>query len=260
MPDRSEPAPRAEQGCLYSFLAHFEAGEVLDAACGGGEFTELLVNHLNGFHRLIGVDPDKDSLDEARLLFDDRRIRFARNSIEELTYASGRFALVTVSNALHHLERPLDALRRLWELVAPGGALLLHEMIADELDAAEINYRDLHHLKAAIDRQLGSVHNSTYTHDDLRRLVSEAATALRPGRPAPQLLLDCVEASAPEGDESVTARLEFIEEYVSRVRDRSARERFDKNLARLHQRVLVDGLQVPRRAVIALGRSREPSE
>jgi len=258
MPRPNDTRPegsRSNDDCLHSFLASLDAFEVADAACGGGEFTELLIEHLSGFHRLVGFDPEKESLDEARFLIDDRRVHFKLASIEEVALPERQFDLVSISNALHHIEHPRAALKRLYELVHAHGFLLIHEMIADGLSMAERNYRDFHHLKAAVDRLRGVIHNPTFTRDALRRLLLESLSVARPA----EIALDCVVFSRPETDESVWARLAFIEEYVSRVTDRGAREKFEAEVGELRSRVLVDGFQTPPRAVIALGRSPEPS-
>ena len=93
-------------------------GRVLDVGCGEG----LLTRRMAPFAReVVGVDADADVVARARALAPT--VRYVRG--DALTAdLGGPFDLVTCFMVLHHVD--LDTgLRRLRELVAPGGTLVV---------------------------------------------------------------------------------------------------------------------------------------
>jgi ubiquinone/menaquinone biosynthesis C-methylase UbiE len=50
---------------------------------------------------------------------------------EQLPFPQGSFDLVTCVNSLHHIDRPARALDEMARVLAPGGRLVLEDMVAD---------------------------------------------------------------------------------------------------------------------------------
>ncbi|MFW5741673.1 MAG: class I SAM-dependent methyltransferase [Spirochaetota bacterium] len=167
----NEPASAA---CLGRVLGVLYVGDVLDAGCGSGSFTRTLADMLGGARSIVGIDPDKDSVDEARRLTDDHRVRYRVLEAGDAPFGDDRFDLVAISNALHHLDDPQAVLADLRRVARPGGYLVVQELVCDGLSPAERNGRDVHHFKARIDRLHGRSHQPTLARGEVRDLIASS--------------------------------------------------------------------------------------
>ncbi len=156
-------------------LAALHAGRVLEAGCGDGEFTEMLVEQLASYERIHAVDADEDAVAEARVYFEtahpDAPVEFSGADATSLPFGEAVFDTAVLSNTIHHLEAPGQALDELLRVLREGGTLIVHEMVADVSDPREQVGRDLHHLKAMVDRTHGVSHNPTLTRGQLGELL-----------------------------------------------------------------------------------------
>jgi 2-polyprenyl-3-methyl-5-hydroxy-6-metoxy-1,4-benzoquinol methylase len=96
---------------------------VMEVGCGTGLFTELMSAY--GAHILaVDISPDLLALARKRHLPPDlvsfREMRFEEGDIE------GPFDAITGSSVLHHLDM-IPALRRMYELLKPGGVIAFAE-------------------------------------------------------------------------------------------------------------------------------------
>jgi SAM-dependent methyltransferase len=97
-------------------------GEVLDVACGSGDWLVPLAR-LNP--RVIGVDLDAGMLDLARARsFGATNVDIRRMSAESLQFADGDFDAITCFTALPYLDQPV-ALGEMARVLKPGGRLVL---------------------------------------------------------------------------------------------------------------------------------------
>ena len=243
----------AESDCLHRILAGLRAGEVLDVGCGSGSFTRALADTLTGARSIIGIDPDKDSVDEARRLTDDRRVRFRVLAGGEAPFADERFDLVAISNALHHLDDPVVVLDELRRMVRPGGFLVVQELVSDELAPAEQNGRDVHHFKARIDRLRGRSHEPTLTRSAVRELVRSSGGVVEE---------EC-EIYDPAADtshtgvdgERVDEAIAFLAEYLPFAEGTPDYDDLAHEARRLASRLPAHGIATPPRLLI---RARYP--
>jgi 2-polyprenyl-3-methyl-5-hydroxy-6-metoxy-1,4-benzoquinol methylase len=111
-------------------------GRVAEVGCGLGWSS---ISLAKGFPRIRveAVDVDDASIAAARRNTReagvDDRITFHRGAIEEIPLA-GPFDLVTAFECLHDMPYPVRALRRMRELAAPAGAVLIaDEAVGDSL-------------------------------------------------------------------------------------------------------------------------------
>ena len=101
----------------------------LDVGCGPGEVMRLMAERVGASGRVLGVDLNA-ALGEYAVAQLNRAApavcRFVRADINQpATLPAGSFDLVFARFLLFHMRQPVDVLRRLWQLVAPGGALLV---------------------------------------------------------------------------------------------------------------------------------------
>ncbi len=99
-------------------------GDVLDAGCGTGGFTQWL---RDSYHprRLAALDVSEEALRRCR----ERGLRELHHGpVEELPFPDASFDLVLSLNVIYHREvrDDLAALREMARVLAPGGCLLLN--------------------------------------------------------------------------------------------------------------------------------------
>jgi 2-polyprenyl-3-methyl-5-hydroxy-6-metoxy-1,4-benzoquinol methylase len=100
---------------------------VLDVGCGAGiAAVELAKRHPAA--RVEGIDLDEASIDLARANAQAAAVdvRFHVRDASHPGLDLG-FDLITLFDSLHHLARPVEALRSLRALLAPGGTVLIAE-------------------------------------------------------------------------------------------------------------------------------------
>jgi ubiquinone/menaquinone biosynthesis C-methylase UbiE len=96
---------------------------VLDVAGGPGALAAALagrvasVSVLDSAPALLGHAPDG--------------VQTVVGRAEQLPFAQASFDLVTCVNSLHHIARPARALDEMARVLAPGGRLVLEDMVAD---------------------------------------------------------------------------------------------------------------------------------
>jgi SAM-dependent methyltransferase len=100
---------------------------VVDFACGAGIFClELARRYPHA--RIEGIDLDEASIDMARAnaRAAGADVRFhVRDAADP--GLDGPYDVITIFDSLHHVGRPVEALRRMRGLLAPGGLVLLME-------------------------------------------------------------------------------------------------------------------------------------
>ena len=102
---------------LLPFLK--EGDRVLDAGAGGGEVVYVLRRF--GFDA-IGLEPDEQYARHAREVLD---VPVETGFVQDASFPSGRFDVVTMYHALEHVEDPLAILTRLRSWMVEGGVLMI---------------------------------------------------------------------------------------------------------------------------------------
>jgi SAM-dependent methyltransferase len=103
----------------------------LDAGCGPGETMRQLAQRVGPRGRVVGIDVDETlgGLALDRLRGDGHRqcAFVAHDLAEDGPIPEGPFDLVYARLLLLHLPRRVEVLARLWDAVAPGGALVIQD-------------------------------------------------------------------------------------------------------------------------------------
>ena len=95
---------------------------VLDVGCGDGFLAALLARRVPG---VVGIDIDAPVLRRARDRFPDAPVTWCHGDALTHPFEPGSFDAVVSNATLHHLPEVRAALRRLSQLVRPGGTLAI---------------------------------------------------------------------------------------------------------------------------------------
>ncbi len=113
-------------------------GRVADVACGTGWSSIAIAQHFPGVS-VDGIDIDPGSIERARV---HAAAEGVADRVSFLTAdaaaadGAGRYALVTIFEALHDMSRPVEVLEAAARLLAPGGAILVaDERVAERFTA-----------------------------------------------------------------------------------------------------------------------------
>jgi SAM-dependent methyltransferase len=135
---------------LHEIVARFfvRGGATADIGCGSGREVAWL--NANGFPA-VGFDASQGLLAEARLRYPN--LTFAHAELPDLQgVAAGAYDNLLCETVIMHLDRALIApsIRRMLELIKPGGVFYLSWRVTDTADVRDINGR----LYAAFDAAL----------------------------------------------------------------------------------------------------------
>lgn len=123
VPGSSGERVEADHFERYKFACNFAPGKsILDIACGVGYSAPLFVNV--GAASYEGVDSGSKQIDYAKKHFGANTVNFHIGDI--CTYDSGKkYDLITCFETIEHVENYLQALKNLFNLLKPGGTLII---------------------------------------------------------------------------------------------------------------------------------------
>ncbi len=141
-----------------------KSNAVLDIGCGYGEFTFIIAEKVK---KIIGIDPDKNSVRSARRNYTCKNISFQVGLGESLEFPSTSFDTVVFCQSLHHvpLKFQLKALNEAWRVLRPHGMLLIIEPIHGKgsLEEIECLYFDEKEARHGARKAIESLINSKFT-------------------------------------------------------------------------------------------------
>lgn len=120
---------RTWEGLAKALVRLLPRARVADLGIGGGELTLLL---CQSSERVIGVDRSEAMLERARAKAHKAgvtNLELRRGEIEALPLADREVDLVVLSQALHHAVEPRHALAEAHRVLAPGGRLLVLDLL-----------------------------------------------------------------------------------------------------------------------------------
>ena len=161
---------------VYKKLALIDAGFVLDAATGRGEFINTIKNSFRSYTQIIGIDSSEKSVNYTQKLFPDNDIEIYKMNLEELSFDDGQFDTVTISNSLHHLENSEAVFKELKRVLKKGGRLIVAEMYRDgKQTEAQQTHIQMHHWISGVDRLMGIYHRETFTKQEIMDFIEKLA-------------------------------------------------------------------------------------
>lgn len=93
--------------------------ELLDVGCGVGDFLGAM--QARGWHAR-GVEPDPHAVEQARLR---HGVDVIEGYLDATPYGPASFDAITLWEVLEHVPQPVDTLRSAFELLKPGGVVVL---------------------------------------------------------------------------------------------------------------------------------------
>lgn len=150
---------------------------ILDVATGRGGCIGWLIDALDGFSHLAGIDISTETLCQTAMDFPHEEVDLAGMCAAKLGFRNGSFDLVAIVNSVHHLCSPAEALQEMVRVLRPGGLLLICEMLRDEQNDLQMSHVLVHHWWADIDRVAGIPHSETFDRQQLLDLVNALGMA-----------------------------------------------------------------------------------
>lgn len=108
--------------CLRGNLEKLRGKKVLEAGSGAGRFTEILLKHGAIVHSF-----DYSNAVEANAINNGGHpnLTLVQADIRKIPYPKGQYDFVICLGVLQHTPDPQQSLRSLWEMVKPGGSLVV---------------------------------------------------------------------------------------------------------------------------------------
>ncbi len=157
---------------VFKKLALLDAGKVLDAATGRGEFIQIIKQSFKSYSQIIGIDASEKAIQYAQKLYPENNIEIFRMDLRDIHFEDGYFDTVCISNSLHHLADMDATFSELLRVLKPGGLLVVTEMYRDGSQAeAQKTHIMMHHWIAGIDRLGGIHHQETFTKQEIVSMI-----------------------------------------------------------------------------------------
>ncbi len=143
---------------------------VLDVGCAAGYFMQVMRDHG---HDILGVEPSASiaKVAQQELGADRVFVGLLDQAPAERGYRAGAFDLVTMWDVIEHIPDPQATLRRVRQLLAPGGRLLLETQNVQSRWARLLGRR-WHHYKH-------EEHLYHFTPTTIARLLGDCGFAVR---------------------------------------------------------------------------------
>ena len=153
-------------------IGHISGGRVLDVATGSGGFVHFLVEGLQAYSEIIGIDANEHAAAPFTEAFKDTpHVVFEPMDARQMIFPEGSFDTVCIANSLHHFEHPEAVLSEMLRVLRAGGHFILAEMYCDGQTDTQMTHVLLHHWWAAVDQTKGIVHRDTHTRTQLAGML-----------------------------------------------------------------------------------------
>ncbi len=195
-------------------LGNISAGKVLDVATGGGTFIHFLLDGLQDWQEITGIDTSERAEAAFKEAFKDHKnIRFMKMDAVKMEFADNSFDTVCISNSLHHMPDLPTTFKEMKRVLKPGGIFIVFEMFRDGQTETQMTHVYLHDWWGATDSAEGVFHHQSFTRQEILDLVAD---------------LGLVDLQAQDfldlsGDPRDPANLEQLGPVIDRYKERAAR-------------------------------------
>jgi SAM-dependent methyltransferase len=108
--------------CLRGNLTKIKDKKVLEAGSGAGRFTEILLKHgaiVHSFDFSNAVEANAKNNGE------NNNLILVQADIRKIPFPKSSYDFVVCLGVLQHTPNPEDSIKHLWDMVKPGGALVI---------------------------------------------------------------------------------------------------------------------------------------
>ena len=138
----------------FEFIGLGKGDELLDVACGTGEFAIFCAGRIGSVHG-IDISQGMIQLAESQARAEGlQNITFSCLDVEHIPCASGSFSVVQCRSAFHHMENYSSVFREMLRCCRPGGRLAVQDIMA--YDDPQVNS-----FFEALEREVDVSHNAT---------------------------------------------------------------------------------------------------
>ena len=118
---------------VSSHLEGRAVNTILDLGCGTGRFSNALAAHFDA--EVIGVDPSKKMLAQARMKLPDPRVRYHSGRGEAIPLPDESVDLIFMSMIFHHFDDPSLAVRECLRVLRDGAIAFLRAGIRERISS-----------------------------------------------------------------------------------------------------------------------------
>ncbi|NMM63288.1 class I SAM-dependent methyltransferase [Clostridium sp. P21] len=108
-----------------SLLPDLNNKEILDLGCGYGENCKWYVSQ--GAKKVVGIDISEKMIERALKLYSDEKIEYKNTCMEEIKFRRESFDMVLSSLAFHYVYDFTDIVKRISNVLKPGGILIFSQ-------------------------------------------------------------------------------------------------------------------------------------
>ena len=234
---------------LQKLIKSYPDTKILDVGTGNGNFIRVLTGLDDNFESIIGIDVLDTAITACNANFNDERIKFMKMDILDSGFEDNRFDIVSLSNSLHHLQNIGATISEMERILAPGGILLICEMMNNNLSKPQKSHLHMHHFAAEIDREGGSVHHETFTDKEiLNHLTVSSKLDIK----------DVWEFVTPKTEKMSEKESEWLFETIDRVQSRiegsEKTEYFRKKADKIKKYIRKYGFDSATQIIVILGK------
>jgi ubiquinone/menaquinone biosynthesis C-methylase UbiE len=218
-------------------LSSLSGGSILDVATGNGGFINILINNLEDYTEITGIDRSERPLESARKTYSQHNIHFQLMDAAHLNFPEGHFDTVCIANSLHHMVDLATVLSEMLRVCKPGGNFIISEMYRDGQSETQLTHVLLHHWWAAVDTADGITHYQTFTRQQIIEVIGNL------GLQQLNYCDDQDQESNPK-DPALMQELDgIIDRYIQRCQTLTGGQELIQQGEELRQRVHEIGLQ-----------------
>ncbi len=150
----------------FEFIGFEKGDELLDVACGTGEFSVFCARRINGVH---GIDISEGMIELAKKQACSgglANITFACHDVESIPCASNSFSVVACRSAFHHMENYPQVFREMLRCCRPNGRLAVQDIMSYDDQKVNSFFEDL-------EKEIDVSHNATLTKGEFINLFDQ---------------------------------------------------------------------------------------
>jgi ubiquinone/menaquinone biosynthesis C-methylase UbiE len=231
---------------LRNFFYDKNVNKILDVGTGEGKFIPVLKESFPEAE-IWGVDPDNNSLVEAKLNFPD--VSFQTMNAEELVFEDDTFDVVSLSMALHHLNKVKKGLKEINRVTKPDGWIIINELFSDNLEPAQEVHKMYHHFRSRIDRLTGINHRETFRKEEILQMVRQAGISV-------QFFFEHKrEVNLVEEDDALDKMVQKMKQKLETIKAQPEYEEMQPQIEEFRTKAMEFGFQ-PATNVVIVGRKK----